>query len=201
MSSTTRTPVRVGQVWADNDPRIKGRTVRITDIDDTHAVVEVLTNASKVEEQLARPRSSWRPRDMRGTSTRIRLDRFVPRSTGYRLLQEASETVTDAAPATVAAARSLANDDSTTRRDLVETIETLCVELETAAERQSEAIAEQVDEHVAAALAPFLAMADSLEAAAQQLEGRRTLGAMHDADVARQRAKALRDAAAPGARR
>lgn len=60
----TSTPtVRAGQVWADNDKRSRGRRVNV---DEHHALVQSST----------------------GTRTRIRLDRFRPNSTGYRLLTD-----------------------------------------------------------------------------------------------------------------
>ena len=62
----------IGQIWEDNDPRGYGRKVRIVEIGDTHAVVEL--------HQPRPPVSSAKP----GRRTRIRLDRFRPTSTGYR---------------------------------------------------------------------------------------------------------------------
>jgi hypothetical protein len=67
----TQTPA-IGQIWQDNDPRSYGRRLRIVEIDDTHAVVEL--------HQPRLPVSSAKP----GRRTRIRLDRFRPTSTGYR---------------------------------------------------------------------------------------------------------------------
>ncbi len=70
--------VRVGQLWQDNDPRIvevgKGaRYVRVTHVGVTHATVE-----------------SWYASDPDNTRTgRVRLNRFAPSSTGYRLVEEA----------------------------------------------------------------------------------------------------------------
>lgn len=71
----TQATVQVGQIWADNDKRSSGRRVRIVEVDATHATVELVG---------ARQRgvSSAEP----GRRTRIRLDRFKPTSTGYRLL-------------------------------------------------------------------------------------------------------------------
>lgn len=67
----------VGQVWQDNDPRGYGRKLRIVEISDTHAIVELVT-ARSVGHQQAKP----------GRRTRIRLDRFRPTSTGYRYIGE-----------------------------------------------------------------------------------------------------------------
>jgi hypothetical protein len=68
--------VRLGQIWADNDPRGYGRKVRVVEIGDTHATVEL--------HQPRHPVSSAKP----GRRTRIRLDRFRPTSTGYRLVTD-----------------------------------------------------------------------------------------------------------------
>lgn len=61
--------VRPGQVWADNDSRSRGRTVRVVSVDD---------------DGKATVRSG-------GKLTRIRLDRFRPTSTGYRLVEDVEE--------------------------------------------------------------------------------------------------------------
>lgn len=74
----TETPQpAVGQIWEDNDPRAYSRKVRIVELADTHAVVEL--------HQPRRPVSSAKP----GRRTRIRLDRFKPTSTGYRFIGNA----------------------------------------------------------------------------------------------------------------
>lgn len=65
--------VRAGQVWADNDSRTNQRTIRILDVSDTYAEALTLTDY--------RGRASTK-------ITRIRLDRFRPNSTGYRLVSE-----------------------------------------------------------------------------------------------------------------
>jgi hypothetical protein len=67
--------VEVGQVWADNDWRSAGRTLRVDAVDETHATCTILTN-----------QNSHGYRDMRGRTTRIALRRFKPNSTGYRLV-------------------------------------------------------------------------------------------------------------------
>jgi len=69
-------PVEPGQVWADNDPRGYGRKIRVVAIDGTHATVEVVAHRA-VSSGTA------------GRQTRIRLDRFRPTSTGYRLVRNA----------------------------------------------------------------------------------------------------------------
>lgn len=74
-------PVQPGQIWADNDPRSEGRQVRIVAVDGTHATVELVTGRG-VGHDAAKP----------GRRTRIRLDRFRPTSTGYRLVTHADGT-------------------------------------------------------------------------------------------------------------
>ncbi|WP_442803620.1 hypothetical protein OG411_29815 [Streptomyces pseudogriseolus] len=75
--SETPTPA-VGQIWQDNDPRTYGRKVRIVEIGETHALVE-----------LHQPRGAGHNAAKPGRRTRIRLDRFRPTSTGYRYLGDA----------------------------------------------------------------------------------------------------------------
>lgn len=76
--------VRPGQVYADNDARSAGRTIRVDAIEGDKAVCTVLTNADYYQGD------SWQ-RDARGHSTRISLKRFKPTSTGYRLVKDAPE--------------------------------------------------------------------------------------------------------------
>jgi hypothetical protein len=82
--------VKSGHVWADNDPRSAGRTLRVERIEGGKAVCTIVTNATVVQAELD---SSLRARrtttfDRRGKVTRISLARFRPVSTGYRLLGE-----------------------------------------------------------------------------------------------------------------
>ncbi|MFF2566747.1 hypothetical protein [Streptomyces sp. NPDC058084] len=67
---------RPGQVWADNDRRSAGRTVRVDEVDTRYAYCTVLTAAT--------------PGGRTGQRTRIALERMRPTSTGYRLLDGAS---------------------------------------------------------------------------------------------------------------
>lgn len=71
--------VRPGQVWADNDKREKGRTVKVLEIidrgGDHHVKVQVLTQRHGVVPKKER-------------ITRIAQRRFRPNSTGYRLIQD-----------------------------------------------------------------------------------------------------------------
>ncbi|MEU3046183.1 hypothetical protein ABZ705_06545 [Streptomyces sp. NPDC006984] len=68
----TQPDVRGGQVWADNDKRSGGRTVRVDEVDVRYAYCTVLTSAT--------------PGGSTGQRTRIALERMRPTSTGYRLL-------------------------------------------------------------------------------------------------------------------
>lgn len=70
--------VVVGQIWADNDWRSKGRTIRIIEVGPSRAVVEVVTDVG-----------GGKPRKRR--QTRILLNRLRPTSTGYRLVQDAPD--------------------------------------------------------------------------------------------------------------
>jgi hypothetical protein len=69
--------VEVGQVWADNDSRSTGRTVRVVAIEGDKAVVETVTYSKHVYVGGGRKQS------------RIALKRFKPNSTGYRLVEGA----------------------------------------------------------------------------------------------------------------
>lgn len=73
--------VKVGSVWADNDRRAAGRTVRVEAVGDRYASCTVLT---------ARDND---PAGCGGVGRRvvIRIDRMRPTSTGYRLLTDAPE--------------------------------------------------------------------------------------------------------------
>lgn len=65
--------VKVGQLWQDNDKRNRAlRFVRVTAVDETHARCEAW-----YEEAGSTART-----------VRIRLDRFRPTSTGYRLIED-----------------------------------------------------------------------------------------------------------------
>lgn len=58
MQSRLPVEVRVGSVWADNDPRSAGRTLRVERVDGDKAVCTVLTNTAATEQTLrdwARP--------------------------------------------------------------------------------------------------------------------------------------------------
>lgn len=76
--------VKVGSVWADNDPRVAGRTIRVDRIEGEYAYCTILTNDDDTQRSIDNPPAWWRGRDNRGRPTRIKLARFKPTSTGYR---------------------------------------------------------------------------------------------------------------------
>lgn len=71
------TEIRVGQTWADNDPRSKGRTIKVTalDLDTSKAICKTLT----------RPGGEVPEGRLFG---RIHVDRLHPTGTGYRLRED-----------------------------------------------------------------------------------------------------------------
>ena len=72
--------VKRGQVWKDCDWRSNGRSFRILRVEEQYAIVTVLTARKSAPE-------SERQRAV-GAERRIRLSRFRPNSTGYRLVSE-----------------------------------------------------------------------------------------------------------------
>lgn len=67
--------VKVGQVWADNDPRTTGRRFEIVEVGDGWAKGKVLSVERNVSKKMV------------GRTTReIALRRFRPTATGYRLV-------------------------------------------------------------------------------------------------------------------
>jgi hypothetical protein len=82
------TDVRPGQVWADNDQRSAGRTVRVERIEGDKAICTVLTNITSTQAHLdGNVAAAWGVRDTRGKTTRISLARFRPTQSGYRLVE------------------------------------------------------------------------------------------------------------------
>lgn len=85
---TGPTPVRIGQIWQDNDPRHQegsrwsARFVQVFTLVDGYAECYAVDADGKLTE-----RDDKRYRN--GTPRRIRLDRFRPTSTGYRLHRDA----------------------------------------------------------------------------------------------------------------
>jgi hypothetical protein len=90
----TRSPVievRVGQEWEDCNPHERGRTLLVVEVvGDTqgppYALCEILTNSDRVTTLLRC--GEPHVRDRRGCRVRIRIDRFRPGATGYRLLKD-----------------------------------------------------------------------------------------------------------------
>lgn len=77
-----------GQVYADNDYRKPGRTLRVERLTDdgVYAICTVLTNYDAVQRSLD---LGWTFRqDMRGTQTAIRVRRLYPNARGYALISE-----------------------------------------------------------------------------------------------------------------
>lgn len=72
------TEIRAGQIWADNDSRSEGRTLRVCAIELGCAICEVVTEIG-----------GKKPARL-GRKVRIKLDRLHPTSTGYRLVSEAA---------------------------------------------------------------------------------------------------------------
>ena len=69
--------VKVGQIWADNDPRSRGRTIKVISIAGEKAVVECVSVARNVGLHNV------------GRKTVVSLKRFNPnRQTGYTLVQD-----------------------------------------------------------------------------------------------------------------
>lgn len=66
--------VKAGQVWADNDRRSQGRTLRVLDVIDDRAICEVLTPADKAVNKRV------------GHKASIKISRMRPTSAGYRLV-------------------------------------------------------------------------------------------------------------------
>lgn len=79
---------RIGDVWADNDPRYSGRTFRIDRFERDVAICTVLTDRDDTPEDL----SALHGRRLRaGKTTRIRTDRLRDIASGYRLLRRAED--------------------------------------------------------------------------------------------------------------
>ncbi len=84
----TREPdVRVGDVWADNDRRQDGRTLKVVHVEDGKARLQVVTN-----------RNAWRPgdpwnQDRVGKYVTVSVARMRPTSTGYRLIERGGAQV------------------------------------------------------------------------------------------------------------
>ncbi len=82
--------VKVGQVWADNDPRSEGRTLQVIGIEEGRAVCVILTNDNDTQAVFDGEAYSLilSGNDRRGTITRINRRRFVDTRRGYKLLRQ-----------------------------------------------------------------------------------------------------------------
>jgi hypothetical protein len=81
--------VKPGQIWADNDKRCAGRTLRVDAIEGGKAVCLILTNSDETQEIVdARSAAGYPTTDRRGKITQISLSRFKPTNTGYRLVKD-----------------------------------------------------------------------------------------------------------------
>ncbi len=77
--------IRVGQVWADNDPRAAGRLIEITEVhdaDDHRSEPYVRVRVRKVSRNVARKEA--------GEQRTILQRRFRPTRNGYRLVEDAA---------------------------------------------------------------------------------------------------------------
>lgn len=79
-------PPAVGQVWKDNDKRVPYRHLLVTAVDATHVTaVEVTYNAKQ-----------GRVLGLSGRTTRLRINRLRPTSTGYVYVTTISAEQADA---------------------------------------------------------------------------------------------------------
>lgn len=87
----------VGQVWADNDRRNRGRTLKIVSIGKEKVRMEVLTNTDEVQAMIDIPGEirGYQPKDRRGKQVLVSPHRLHPTSTGYRLIERTSPDETD----------------------------------------------------------------------------------------------------------
>lgn len=89
--------VRPGQIWADNDKRMKGRTLQIQSIEEgtlinqATALVAVCTVLTDRAVTAARLGLSSDIRTTVGRTVRIQVRRFRQNATGYRLVSEPEE--------------------------------------------------------------------------------------------------------------
>lgn len=91
--------VKVGQIWADNDPRSEGRTLRVDQFENgwrydrrSRQTVPVRVACCTV----LTPANEY-PDAPTGHCVKIRVDRMQPTSTGYRLVSDADEGAKDGA--------------------------------------------------------------------------------------------------------
>lgn len=82
--------VKPGQVWADYDKRSSNRYLRVVEITAEHPSVEgnAPVPARAVVEEVAYNTESGEVTPLRSRQSKIRLDRFRPVSSGYRLVRD-----------------------------------------------------------------------------------------------------------------
>jgi hypothetical protein len=81
--------VRPGQVWADNDKRAEGRTLRVDAVFGATALCTVLTNSNNVQRTLDTGTARlYGNSDRRGKRVQVAVRRMRPTSSGYRLVSE-----------------------------------------------------------------------------------------------------------------
>jgi hypothetical protein len=89
------TQPKVGQVYADNDDRVKGRTLKVLGVGEHHSRLEVLTNSEDIQRLLddATPGTrSYVPKDRRGKQTVIANDRLgTSTQRGFTLIKDAED--------------------------------------------------------------------------------------------------------------
>lgn len=86
--------VKAGQVWADNDPRAAGRTIRVLNLVPSrgHGGLNIPDGAppryARCLVLTDRAKRYPRSRSTVGRIIWIKLDRFRPTSSGYRLVED-----------------------------------------------------------------------------------------------------------------
>jgi len=88
--------VRPGQVWADNDPRSEGRRIEVVRLGTHRHRYWSSGEMGYVEEVVPVALCRRVGAKKGGRLTRIRIDRFRPTTTGYRLVADTAEEVAPA---------------------------------------------------------------------------------------------------------
>jgi hypothetical protein len=84
--------VRVGQVWTDNDSRSEGRTLKVLEVKRCQYMASASWHCQMFEGdfalcQVLTERKGTRKATL-GNKVWIRVDRFCPTSSGYRLVKD-----------------------------------------------------------------------------------------------------------------
>lgn len=85
MNKAERITPKVGQVWADNDPRMAGRTLKIIAIDGERVQFEVIENDQEAQRNVD---DGFLRSDRRGKKSWVKAARLIPTMTGYRFIKE-----------------------------------------------------------------------------------------------------------------